>query len=735
MVLSFDQLLKVSAKFDAFDGSIDAFEDKKFHPTFDDTISSNPDPDPDYNLSTNSNSNIMFSKSSSNKRRQQDLKSQKEQHQLLNFDKERREVVPIDSNNQVMVDDHDDDDDEDSSEDGARRVQPINNITASSSSAAVGRMRTGNRSESSPREDPPGTPPTTLPKQCDPPSSLVVPLPTKSPCDDLEKRHRPLGSNPRQSPNVLQSQQDPFLPMTTTTTTTASSSLSQSPLEHGDFASWKRELDAMFVDGRNKNGDVPTFRPPPVTLPMARTSSIKLAKQQQLKQQKHHHKDAGQNIHQSVQANSNTPEPKESKQKQLEEEAQDHIAARTEKNKKRKSLTLDADAVSGGTFTASSVSNTTRGGNDNNIFRNPFTSTLSLLMDFGDSWIDGHINGNTNVRSTKYNGKKSKNDHHSTAADVDGALSDQQTIVSIGDGDEDSIEQWRRSNCVTPTPCFDEGRKSVPMISEQKKGDEVLSSSTTDGNPLWNQTRPFSSGGTSGSSSELFVGLGDKINGMPIAKTIDPKKQQKNTEDLAAIKMELANLKAWVKKPLSPDEDVSSHGNNAGDTTEGSTTKNNSNEEKKQHKKKKSVQFASQLVTGTHYRPRTQPDEIDELYFNEDELDRWEWDRITTIPDRIEVTLTTNFVTNTSSKANQNDGHVVASATPTTGTSNGVTTTTVFSAGDSEGLIGHRIWHCKATSHEDLDLDEYSTVLVDDCGNGGSGGGSVRSVEPSIASF
>jgi len=56
--------------------------------------------------------------------------------------------------------------------------------------------------------------------------------------------------------------------------------------------------------------------------------------------------------------------------------------------------------------------------------------------------------------------------------------------------------------------------------------------------------------------------------------------------------------------------------------------------------KKKRVRFRKNLVTDTFYRPWTKEEDIDDLYFQEDELLTWERDEKTTVLDRFEVVVT-----------------------------------------------------------------------------------------------
>lgn len=94
-------------------------------------------------------------------------------------------------------------------------------------------------------------------------------------------------------------------------------------------------------------------------------------------------------------------------------------------------------------------------------------------------------------------------------------------------------------------------------------------------------------------------------------KVTSESRQDDILEDLVAVKMELADLKEWVKKKKS----------------------------KRNRPKKKHVHFAYPLIESVNYRPKTRPDEIDELFFNEDDLLDWEEDRETTLRETFEVTI------------------------------------------------------------------------------------------------
>ena len=60
---------------------------------------------------------------------------------------------------------------------------------------------------------------------------------------------------------------------------------------------------------------------------------------------------------------------------------------------------------------------------------------------------------------------------------------------------------------------------------------------------------------------------------------------------------------------------------------------------KKKKKKSKRVQFSKPLISSVSYRPKTQPEDIDELFFRDDDLLDWEEDRETTSTERFEVTM------------------------------------------------------------------------------------------------
>lgn len=91
-------------------------------------------------------------------------------------------------------------------------------------------------------------------------------------------------------------------------------------------------------------------------------------------------------------------------------------------------------------------------------------------------------------------------------------------------------------------------------------------------------------------------------------KEADPGNKDDSHDELVAIKMNLSNLKEWAKKKRDPPT-------------------------------KKQVQFAFPLVSKVNYREKTLPEDIDLLYFHEDELSEWEEDRETTSSERFEVTI------------------------------------------------------------------------------------------------
>jgi hypothetical protein len=62
-------------------------------------------------------------------------------------------------------------------------------------------------------------------------------------------------------------------------------------------------------------------------------------------------------------------------------------------------------------------------------------------------------------------------------------------------------------------------------------------------------------------------------------------------------------------------------------------------QKKKKKKKKKSVQFTHPLTTDTIYRPYTPREEVDKLFFQEEELLDWEFDEQTTVRDRFEIVI------------------------------------------------------------------------------------------------
>eukprot|EP00934_Nitzschia_sp_Nitz4_P003755 Nitzschia sp. Nitz4//scaffold6_size259037//75388//75678//NITZ4_001059-RA/size259037-processed-gene-0.190-mRNA-1//1//CDS//3329556848//3745//frame0 len=52
---------------------------------------------------------------------------------------------------------------------------------------------------------------------------------------------------------------------------------------------------------------------------------------------------------------------------------------------------------------------------------------------------------------------------------------------------------------------------------------------------------------------------------------------------------------------------------------------------------KKMVKFAFPLVETLNYRPKTLPEEVDQLFFQEEELWDWEEDRENTLQERFEL--------------------------------------------------------------------------------------------------
>jgi hypothetical protein len=61
---------------------------------------------------------------------------------------------------------------------------------------------------------------------------------------------------------------------------------------------------------------------------------------------------------------------------------------------------------------------------------------------------------------------------------------------------------------------------------------------------------------------------------------------------------------------------------------------------KKKRSSAKKVQFAHPLISSLKYRPKTRPEEIEDLYFREDELQDWEDDRETTSSEHVELLVT-----------------------------------------------------------------------------------------------
>jgi hypothetical protein len=62
-------------------------------------------------------------------------------------------------------------------------------------------------------------------------------------------------------------------------------------------------------------------------------------------------------------------------------------------------------------------------------------------------------------------------------------------------------------------------------------------------------------------------------------------------------------------------------------------------EEQQKKQKKKSVQFTHPLTTDTIYRPYTPLEEVNNLFFQEEELLDWEYDEETTVRDRFEIVV------------------------------------------------------------------------------------------------
>jgi hypothetical protein len=60
----------------------------------------------------------------------------------------------------------------------------------------------------------------------------------------------------------------------------------------------------------------------------------------------------------------------------------------------------------------------------------------------------------------------------------------------------------------------------------------------------------------------------------------------------------------------------------------------------KSKKKQKRVRFSKPLITDTKYRPMTRREDVDALFFQEEELLDWENDEVTTLQDRFEVVVT-----------------------------------------------------------------------------------------------
>lgn len=260
-----------------------------------------------------------------------------------------------------------------------------------------------------------------------------------------------------------------------------------------------------------------------------------------------------------------------------------------------------------------------------------------------------------------------------TVDDVNPEEDESSVLATISIGDEDSIEKWRRTSAM-PTPTPDDRsiqlmlRENVNIVSSRqncnakifgKEGAVTdLPKSRTTGNDLF--PMPLDRETTKGGTKHK------------VANSIQHK------SDLAPIRKELGNVKVWIKEPLSPKP--------------GRTAKS----DQKEQRRKKSVKFSSDLILSTHYRPKTQPEEIENLYWDEDELYRWEEDRVTTSPDRIEVTLS---ITSGSTRPTSRNVSSALVGKETIGV-------------DSQ--MGHTILHFKAPHDNDDDtisiLSPYETV-------------------------
>ena len=280
-----------------------------------------------------------------------------------------------------------------------------------------------------------------------------------------------------------------------------------------------------------------------------------------------------------------------------------------------------------------------------------------------------------------WGGDRADND---TADDVD---DDCSVLATISAKDDDCIEQWRRE-ITSPIPDdrmiqrmlqedssfssspFDEKQcdRDIPIVDDTGRSEVTAQETTT--------TKLISS---HSENEELFPLLSNQDTAesendeMALASSL----MKKNTEDLAAIKVELGRVKALIQEPLSlkrtgevtlaqdlvkkKTEDLEAIKVELGKVkalikeplSQKHESSNGKYKVKRNGKTKKSVKFSSNLITNTYYRPKTLPEEIENLYWDEDELDRWEEDRVNTSPDRIEVTLSTasSFIRKSATKS------------------------------------------------------------------------------------
>eukprot|EP00529_Nitzschia_sp_RCC80_P023163 CAMPEP_0113489458 /NCGR_PEP_ID=MMETSP0014_2-20120614/26539_1 /TAXON_ID=2857 /ORGANISM="Nitzschia sp." /LENGTH=472 /DNA_ID=CAMNT_0000383195 /DNA_START=11 /DNA_END=1429 /DNA_ORIENTATION=+ /assembly_acc=CAM_ASM_000159 len=356
--------------------------------------------------------------------------------------------------------------------------------------------------------------------------------------------------------------------------------------DHGDFSSWKRELDTI----RHETGIVNKCSPPlPQSSSMTRTSSIKLAKQNMMRNSVFGD-NPGKNY--DIKCHNMTGRPD---RETLTEESQDRCCCN-----------------------------------------------------------GGQLDDDTD--------------------DTDDVDDDCSVLATISVKDEDSIEQWRRT---TATPITDD-RMVQPLLQE----DSSFSSSPFDegqcdreiSEPDDDRRRELIAQDTTielhpsqSENNELFWLLPDndatksETDEIALASNL----MKKNTEDLAAIKAELGKVKALIQEPSSTKrtDEMTVAQNLVKKKTEDleaikielgrvkalikepfsrkCESSNGKHKVRRKKKTKKSVKFSSNLITSTYYRPKTLPEEIENLYWDEDELDRWEEDRVNTSPDRIEVTLST----------------------------------------------------------------------------------------------